>query len=295
MNAPAQATSSGLRQRAVTAALLAPLAVALVLFVPNPWFALALGVLCAFGLVEWARLIGWRSVALQWLVGAVGAALMAGIWYGGDRTLRGALVVVLFRNVLGVPTFGTFLPALIAAEVPLADWPWLADLARLDWALHRAAQAADGWLAQADLPPGLSALAEPEAVHHQLLLQPGLAVLRSSWPVVALWQAHPCADTVDAALDAPASRVQAVEAALAWGTGECAAVGRRGWHADVQRLSAAEAGFMLAVLDGQTLGDALEAAGEGFDFASWLQRALQSGWIIALRPRPGAHAGDLST
>lgn len=27
----------------------------------------------------------------------------------------GALVVVLFRNVIGVPTFGTFLPALIAA------------------------------------------------------------------------------------------------------------------------------------------------------------------------------------
>lgn len=93
MNAPAQATSSGLRQRAVTAALLAPLAVALVLFVPNPWFALALGLLCAFGLVEWARLIGWRSIALQWLVGAAGAALMVGIWYGGDRTLRGALVV----------------------------------------------------------------------------------------------------------------------------------------------------------------------------------------------------------
>ena len=217
----------------------------------------------------------------------------------GDREALAALARRLWHEAPplhgDLALWGDGLPALIAAEVPLADWPWLADLARLDWALHRAAQAADGWLAQADLPPGLSALAEPEAVHHQLLLQPGLAVLRSSWPVVALWQAHPCADTVDAALDAPASRVQAVEAALAWGTGECAAVGRRGWHADVQRLSAAEAGFMLAVLDGQTLGDALEAAGEGFDFASWLQRALQSGWIIALRPRPGAHAGDLST
>ncbi|HET7845192.1 MAG TPA: hypothetical protein VFL14_13640, partial [Xanthomonadales bacterium] len=67
--------SSGLRQRAVTAALLAPLAVVLVLFVPNPWFALALGLLCAFGLVEWARLIGWRSLALQLLVGAIGAGL----------------------------------------------------------------------------------------------------------------------------------------------------------------------------------------------------------------------------
>jgi phosphatidate cytidylyltransferase len=84
---------SGLKQRAVTAALLAPLAVVLVLFVPSPWFALALGLLCAFGLVEWARLIGWRSVALQALVGAIGAALMGAIWLGGEDALRIALLV----------------------------------------------------------------------------------------------------------------------------------------------------------------------------------------------------------
>ena len=36
----------------------------------------------------------------------------------------GALVVVLFRNVLGVPTFGTFLPALIAASVATTGLLW---------------------------------------------------------------------------------------------------------------------------------------------------------------------------
>jgi phosphatidate cytidylyltransferase len=93
VNAPAKPPASGLVQRAVTAAVLAPLAVLLVLFVPNPWFALALGLLCAFGLVEWARLVGWRTVGYQVAVGAIGALLMAATWYGGDRALRGALVV----------------------------------------------------------------------------------------------------------------------------------------------------------------------------------------------------------
>ena len=36
----------------------------------------------------------------------------------------GALVVVLFRNVIGVPTFGTFLPALIAASLAATGLLW---------------------------------------------------------------------------------------------------------------------------------------------------------------------------
>jgi hypothetical protein len=36
----------------------------------------------------------------------------------------GALVVVLFRNVVGMPTFGTFLPALIAAAVTETGLLW---------------------------------------------------------------------------------------------------------------------------------------------------------------------------
>ncbi|MFZ6180994.1 7TM domain-containing protein [Nannocystis pusilla] len=36
----------------------------------------------------------------------------------------GALVVVLFRNVIGVPTFGTFLPALIAASMGATGLVW---------------------------------------------------------------------------------------------------------------------------------------------------------------------------
>ena len=36
----------------------------------------------------------------------------------------GALVVVLFRNVIGVPTFGTFLPALIAASAAATGLLW---------------------------------------------------------------------------------------------------------------------------------------------------------------------------
>lgn len=57
----------------------------------------------------------------------------------------GALVVVLFRNVIGMPTFGTFLPALIAAAAGETGLLWgilgvltiVAVAALTRWAFHR--------------------------------------------------------------------------------------------------------------------------------------------------------------
>jgi hypothetical protein len=59
----------------------------------------------------------------------------------------GALVVVLFRNVVGVPTFGTFLPALIAAAAGETGLLWgtlgvllvIAAVVVVRWAFHRLA------------------------------------------------------------------------------------------------------------------------------------------------------------
>ncbi len=57
----------------------------------------------------------------------------------------GALIVVLFRNVVGMPTFGTFLPALIAAAAGETGLAWgmvgllivIACVALTRWGLHR--------------------------------------------------------------------------------------------------------------------------------------------------------------
>lgn len=57
----------------------------------------------------------------------------------------GALVVVVFRNVIGLPTFGTFLPALIAAASGETGGPWgvvavtiiVAVVFVVRWAVHR--------------------------------------------------------------------------------------------------------------------------------------------------------------
>jgi phosphatidate cytidylyltransferase len=71
---------SALRDRVVTALVLAPVAIAGVLWLPTPTFALALGGVFVFGLTEWARLAGLRSSWSRTLLLVGSGAAMYAIW-----------------------------------------------------------------------------------------------------------------------------------------------------------------------------------------------------------------------
>ena len=169
-----------------------------------------------------------------------------------------------------VAEWGAELPAWIAAQPALAEWPWLADAARLDLALQAAERAADATLDAGSL----ALLAEADPAQLRLGLMAGLAVLVSAWPIATLHAAHH---------DEGPEPFAPVRAALAAGQGEAVCVARAGWRAVVHRLSDDEARFMRALLGGTSLADALHAAGEGFDFAIWLRRAIAQSWLKAVR------------
>jgi len=65
--------------------------------------------------------------------------------------------------------------------------PWLADMARLEWALHQAQFAADAAGLDA---AALAAVAPERQGDVKLLLHPATAMLRSRWPLVAWWEAN---------------------------------------------------------------------------------------------------------
>jgi len=60
-------------------------------------------------------------------------------------------------------------------------------------------------------------------------------------------------------------------------------VARRGWRGEAQLVDAPTAAWTRALLAGESLADALAAAGEAFDFTAWLTRAIQSGWVKGIR------------
>lgn len=174
--------------------------------------------------------------------------------------------------------FGAELAAWIANVPELADLPWLADVARLEWAVHRAHTAAD----PPDAPPDLQALTGEDPATLQVRFVAGSALIPSAWPVLLMWQAHQVPPDAEPEL-AP------VRAALAAGEGSVAWVWRRGHRVELASLGADEQTFHDELLGGRPLGAALAVTLDrhpDFSFERWLTRALREGWLAEIRPDP---------
>ena len=236
----------------------------------------------------------------------------------GDESFAGLARAFWHRHapLLGdVACWGAELPAFIAAADQLAEEPYLADVARLEWAVHTAHTAADGPAA----PQGLHLLAQADPATLWLQLQPGAALVVSTHPVVAIWQAHRAvvgrgaddgddgedsddsdeaneangANEAEGGPDGAHDRFAGVRQALAEGRAESALVCRQGWRVRVHALPAATLPFVRAVLQGQPLAGALAAAQAqahtpafDFDFEPWLIGALQAGWLAGASLAP---------
>ena len=167
--------------------------------------------------------------------------------------------------------WGGALAAFIADAPSLVDEPYLADVARLEWAVHKAERAPDA----AGAVQGLDRLAGDDPMRLQLRLAPGTALIFSAHPIVTIWQTHRSAE---------ADRFAPVRAAFAAGQTECALIARRAWQATVTAIARDEARFTAALLAERPLGSALSEAGVAFDFEAWLIAALQQQRIAAVLP-----------
>ncbi len=154
----------------------------------------------------------------------------------------------------------------------LRSVPFLADVARVEWALHLAARAADA----AGDRPSLGRLMDDEADALILQFAPGTAVFDSPWPVADLINHHltgqPRLDRLMTELRTPGLRHVLVV--------------REGWRSTVQTIGPAEATLTTTSLAGGSLGQALDAAArcndETFDFPTWLLHAVQNGRITGV-------------
>lgn len=200
------------------------------------------------------------------LLGEESFALFARAFWQSHPPLRG-----------DIAEWGDALPAFIAGDAQLAAEPYLADVASLDWALHRAVAAADDELPAQDL--ALLAERAPHTVG--VRFRAGAALVQSPWPVVSIWLAHwGPRDALVRTADAFAS----VRAALAARQGETAWVWREGFRARVRALDADAARCMQVLLKGGSMAAALAAAGVGFDVERWLHEALRADWIARVHP-----------
>ncbi len=165
--------------------------------------------------------------------------------------------------------WGETLADFVAASPQLLDDPYLADVARVEWALHSCASAPD-----AELQAITLALLGSHALDMlQLQLAPGTALLHSPWPVASLVLAHTQGGVT---LAEAATRLRA-------GQAEDVVVWRQGYRPRVRQALPDEALFVAALLRGVPLGAAMDAAPQ-LDIHAWLTDAVPSGLLLAVHP-----------
>jgi hypothetical protein len=171
--------------------------------------------------------------------------------------------------------WGDALPGFLAQSESLADVPYLADVARLEWALHRAATAAD---AAAD-PASFARLGAEDPACLTLTLSSGAALVSSAFPVASLMLAHRRAQP---------SLAQAAQR-LREGVAECGLVWRQALKPRVALVTPVEGSLVSQLLQGHDLAAALDTAlatdvpdSQAFDFSIWLTHAVSTGLVIGV-------------
>jgi hypothetical protein len=149
---------------------------------------------------------------------------------------------------------------------PCKALPYLADVARFEWALNIAASVREA----APLEPGaLAAVPANEAAYVALRLQPSLSYLTSPWPIDAIWQANQENEVPPVDLASGGARLEIRRAgdAVAW-----------------LRLDPATFAFRTALADGLVLAAAMAAAAlqdPAFDLAAAVQHIFAKGLAVA--------------
>jgi uncharacterized protein (UPF0276 family) len=170
--------------------------------------------------------------------------------------------------------FGAGFGAFLAGFEHVAEFPYLPDMARLEWALHRSYYAPDG---QALGPEAVAALSPDAFEGARFALHPAASLFASAWAVVPLWLAHQ--EQQQDAHPFP------TDMALA----SAAVIVRPQWKTDMVALAPAQHAALSALAAGATMGTALDAAFDidaQFDLAANLRLWLSLGLLTAPVPAP---------
>ncbi len=233
------------------------------------------------------------DICLDSTAGSAARGLQAYRSHGRElaaRALAGAYPVV--AQLLGDDNFDALAKALWLAEPPtvgdmacwgdgfaaflakqsalVAEEPYVPDVARVEWALHRAATAADAAVDAASF----ALLAEHDPADLMLQLSPGWVSVASPYPVVSVVNAHVLADPP----------LLVVGQRLREGVAETALVWRQAFKPCVRVAQPHEGRFVAALAVGNSLAVALDQS-PGFDFGAWLAPAAQSGLLVAVQTR----------
>jgi hypothetical protein len=138
-----------------------------------------------------------RNNVLSALVNVLAAHFPAVVRVVGEPFFRGLASEFCRRDPPSSPVlsdYGRSFPAFIASYQPVADIPYLADLARLEWLCIEAANAED---AEPIGPAELAAVPEDSIPSLKLRLHPALRLFHAGLPALTVWELNAGAGPVE--------------------------------------------------------------------------------------------------
>lgn len=157
--------------------------------------------------------------------------------------------------------YGAEMPSFLSSFPPVEHLPYLADVARLELAIREGYHAEDASPIDAAT---LQSLSVDVLMASRISLAPAVKILRSDWPLHAIYLAN-------TRPDAPPVSPGAQDVLLT----------RQEFDPKVSLLGAGEVDFIGCLLQGKTFGAAFEAASQsqGFDLSALLGNLLSGGAI----------------
>jgi hypothetical protein len=162
--------------------------------------------------------------------------------------------------------YGADFADFLAGFEPCQDLPYLADVARFEWALNIAATVREATPLQVQT---LAAIPAGEAAYVALRLQPSLSYFASPWPIDAIWQANKEDEVppIDLTSGGTSLEIRRAGEAVVW-----------------RRLDPGTFAFRTALADGLVLAAAMAAAtlrDPAFDLTGALRHLFGGGLAIA--------------
>ena len=172
--------------------------------------------------------------------------------------------------------YGADFADFLATFAPVASYPYFPDMARYEWALHRA------HFSELSVPLERNTLARFTPLELEQLrvrLHPACTLLTSSWAVGTIWRAH------QAAQDCAAVDINALPQVLEMQ--DFAVTVRPKWRVDLLPLTHGAYQALFEMARGASLGEAVDAALEidaDFAFTDALQQWIDHAVLCLVEP-----------
>ncbi|HEX4781166.1 MAG TPA: DNA-binding domain-containing protein [Usitatibacter sp.] len=164
--------------------------------------------------------------------------------------------------------YGARFADFLAGYPHASELPYLADVARLEWACHESYHAADA--ASLDFA-ALAQVGAADQARIRFSLHPAVRLMRSAYPVAAIWEANQPGN------DGTPARSEGADWTI---------VSRDGGALGVQAVEPGCWALAGAIVQGLTLGEAAESLGESLP--AHLARLVGGGMVTAFTLAPAA-------